>query len=385
MSGPRPGQGQAVKLLNNFLSATALAATSEAIAFGTGQGIDMKIILDIVNASTGRNSATDDKFPRRIMHGRYDAGFTAKLQLKDIRLYLENARAAGITDEVGRRGGRRLGADGGGDAGRRHHRNVSIHAEGPPAASAELIGDHRAPQRQAVSSVSRCASTGWAGGGCDREPETVDAADAGCKLEPAGTAVGHGGRGGRCARARSSGCARTSWLFGLAIVVPVLLYSAFVLHRYTQSERASNERRALGIARASAPTSTARSPPSSPRWRRWQPPRALAARGLRILPRPGAKLALRSRLLERRSDRPEPPAARQHAPALGDAAADERSDGARPAGHRPEDRASPMSRTCSSAPWPSGRSSRSACRCGWATRFRTRSSCRSSPSGWSRS
>jgi 3-hydroxyisobutyrate dehydrogenase len=99
-AGPKPGHGQAVKLLNNFLSATALAATSEAIAFGTGQGIDMKTILEIVNASTGRNSATDDKFPRRILHGRYDAGFTAKLQLKDIRLYLENARAAGITDEI---------------------------------------------------------------------------------------------------------------------------------------------------------------------------------------------------------------------------------------------------------------------------------------------
>lgn len=98
--GPRPGQGQAVKLLNNFLSATALAATSEAISFGTRQGIEMKTILDIVNASTGRNSATDDKFPRRIMHGRYDAGFTARLQLKDIKLYLENARAAGISDEI---------------------------------------------------------------------------------------------------------------------------------------------------------------------------------------------------------------------------------------------------------------------------------------------
>ena len=98
--GPRPGQGQAVKILNNFLSATALAATSEAIAFGTGQGIEMKTILDIVNASSGRNSATDDKFLNRILHGRYDAGFTAKLQLKDIRLYLENARAAGISDEI---------------------------------------------------------------------------------------------------------------------------------------------------------------------------------------------------------------------------------------------------------------------------------------------
>ena len=98
--GPKPGQAQAVKVLNNFLSATALAATSEAIAFGTEQGIDMKTILDVVNASSGRNSATEDKFLNRILHGRYDAGFTAKLQLKDIRLYLEAARAAGIADQI---------------------------------------------------------------------------------------------------------------------------------------------------------------------------------------------------------------------------------------------------------------------------------------------
>jgi PAS domain S-box-containing protein len=39
-------------------------------------------------------------------------------------------------------------------------------------------------------------------------------------------------------------------MFGLAIVVPVLLFSAIILHRYTLSERASNERRALAIARA---------------------------------------------------------------------------------------------------------------------------------------
>lgn len=98
--GPRPGQAQAVKVLNNFLSATALAATSEAIAFGTQQGIDMKTILDIVNASSGRNSATEDKFLNRILYERYDAGFTAKLQLKDIRLYLKAARAAGIPDAI---------------------------------------------------------------------------------------------------------------------------------------------------------------------------------------------------------------------------------------------------------------------------------------------
>jgi 3-hydroxyisobutyrate dehydrogenase len=98
--GPEPGQGQAVKMLNNYLSATALAASSEAIAFGISQGIDMQTVLDIVNASTGRNTATADKFPRRIINEKYDAGFTAKLQLKDIKLYLENARAAGIADEI---------------------------------------------------------------------------------------------------------------------------------------------------------------------------------------------------------------------------------------------------------------------------------------------
>jgi 3-hydroxyisobutyrate dehydrogenase len=98
--GPKPGQAQAVKLLNNFLSATALAASSEAVAFGVAQGIAMQTILDIVNASTGRNTATEDKFPRRIINEKYDAGFTAKLQLKDIRLYLENAREAGIADQI---------------------------------------------------------------------------------------------------------------------------------------------------------------------------------------------------------------------------------------------------------------------------------------------
>lgn len=99
-AGEKPGHGQAVKLLNNYLSAAAMAATSEAIAYGTRQGIAMGTILDIVNASTGRNTATDDKFPRRILNGRVDAGFTAKLQLKDIRLYLEDARKADITDGV---------------------------------------------------------------------------------------------------------------------------------------------------------------------------------------------------------------------------------------------------------------------------------------------
>ena len=86
--GRDPGMGQAMKLLNNFLSGTALAATSEAIAFGESQGLEMATMLEVLNVSTGRNTATDDKFPKRIMHGKYDAGFTSRLMEKDIRLYL---------------------------------------------------------------------------------------------------------------------------------------------------------------------------------------------------------------------------------------------------------------------------------------------------------
>ncbi|MBO6783916.1 MAG: NAD(P)-dependent oxidoreductase, partial [Alphaproteobacteria bacterium] len=69
--GTEPGQAQAVKLLNNFLSATAMAATSEAALFGETFGIDLATILDVVNVSSGRNTASADKFPNRIVTGTY--------------------------------------------------------------------------------------------------------------------------------------------------------------------------------------------------------------------------------------------------------------------------------------------------------------------------
>ena len=57
-----------MKLLNNFLSATALAATSEALAFGAAHGLDLAMMVDVLNVSTGRNSATVDKFPEPGAH-----------------------------------------------------------------------------------------------------------------------------------------------------------------------------------------------------------------------------------------------------------------------------------------------------------------------------
>ncbi len=98
--GDHPGQAQSVKILNNFLSGTAMAATSEAILYGLSQGIEMGKMLEVINVSTGQNTASRDKFPQRILTGTFDAGFKTELLAKDIRLYLENARNAGTPKRV---------------------------------------------------------------------------------------------------------------------------------------------------------------------------------------------------------------------------------------------------------------------------------------------
>ena len=100
--GDRPGLAQALKLANNFLSATALAATSEAIAFGRAAGLDMATMLAVLDASSGRSAATADKFPNHVATERYAAGFAAALMAKDVRLYLRSVEAEGGAAAIGR-------------------------------------------------------------------------------------------------------------------------------------------------------------------------------------------------------------------------------------------------------------------------------------------
>lgn len=99
--GGEAGQGQTMKLLNNFLSATALVATSEAVTFGQSQGLDLATMLDVINVSSGRNTASADKFPNRILGGTFDSGFHMALMTKDVGLYRDNARAAGSPLPIG--------------------------------------------------------------------------------------------------------------------------------------------------------------------------------------------------------------------------------------------------------------------------------------------
>jgi 3-hydroxyisobutyrate dehydrogenase len=91
--GAEPGMAQALKLANNFLSATALAATSEAIAFGLSNGLDMGTMLEVLNTSSGQSAASSDKFVNHVLTGRYASGFTNSLMAKDLQLYLESADA----------------------------------------------------------------------------------------------------------------------------------------------------------------------------------------------------------------------------------------------------------------------------------------------------
>jgi 3-hydroxyisobutyrate dehydrogenase-like beta-hydroxyacid dehydrogenase len=99
--GERPGLGQVMKLANNLLSATAMAVSSEAIVMGVKAGLDPKTMLDVINAGSGRNTATQDKFPRSVLPRRFDFGFTAGLMLKDVKLCLDEAEAQGVPMWVG--------------------------------------------------------------------------------------------------------------------------------------------------------------------------------------------------------------------------------------------------------------------------------------------
>jgi 3-hydroxyisobutyrate dehydrogenase-like beta-hydroxyacid dehydrogenase len=99
--GERPGMGQTMKLANNLLSAAALAITSEALVMGAKAGLDPSVMVDVINAGSGRNSATQDKFPRCVLPRKFDFGFPTELLYKDVKLCLDEGEALGVPMLVG--------------------------------------------------------------------------------------------------------------------------------------------------------------------------------------------------------------------------------------------------------------------------------------------
>ena len=99
--GAEPGQGQLAKVLNNLLSASAIAITGEALALGVHGGLSARTLLDVFNSSSGRNTASADKFPRHVLPRTFGAGFRLELMHKDVQLCLEEARRREVPMALG--------------------------------------------------------------------------------------------------------------------------------------------------------------------------------------------------------------------------------------------------------------------------------------------
>lgn len=99
--GEKAGMAQTMKLVNNLMAATALAVTSEAMVLGAKAGLDAKTMIEVLNASSGRNSATEDKFPRAVLPRTFDFGFATALSRKDVALCLAEADALGVPMIIG--------------------------------------------------------------------------------------------------------------------------------------------------------------------------------------------------------------------------------------------------------------------------------------------
>ncbi len=99
--GEKPGSAQTMKLVNNLLAACSLAITCEGMVMGAKAGLDAKTMIDVLNVSSGRSSATQDKFPKSVLPRTFDFGFATGLSYKDVRLCLDEAEALGVPMVVG--------------------------------------------------------------------------------------------------------------------------------------------------------------------------------------------------------------------------------------------------------------------------------------------
>ena len=99
--GAEPGMGQLAKVANNLLGATSIAIVAEVLSLGVKGGLDAETLLEVINASTGRNGVTEGMFPRIVLPRRFDAGFRLALEVKDVGLCLEEANHQHVPMVVG--------------------------------------------------------------------------------------------------------------------------------------------------------------------------------------------------------------------------------------------------------------------------------------------
>lgn len=100
--GSEPGMAQSMKVINNLMSTTALAISSEALVLGVKCGLEPDRMIEVLNAGSGRNTATERKIPENVLPRTFDFGFAIGLSAKDARLCLEEAERQGVTMKVGK-------------------------------------------------------------------------------------------------------------------------------------------------------------------------------------------------------------------------------------------------------------------------------------------
>lgn len=99
--GATPGMGQSLKLINNVLSATHMAIVSEAMVLGVKAGLDPEVMLTVLNKGSGRNTSTEERFPKYVLPRTFDNGFSNALMRKDLKLCMEMAEAMQVPMWVG--------------------------------------------------------------------------------------------------------------------------------------------------------------------------------------------------------------------------------------------------------------------------------------------
>jgi 3-hydroxyisobutyrate dehydrogenase len=94
--GDKPGQAQLMKLVNNLINAANMATAFEALVLGAKGGLDPDQMVNILNVSTGQNSATLTKVPKAVLTGSFDYGSSLAIMVKDVVLGLQEAEARGV-------------------------------------------------------------------------------------------------------------------------------------------------------------------------------------------------------------------------------------------------------------------------------------------------
>ena len=90
------GSGHAMKALNNYVSAAGLVATAEALVVGQRFGLTGAKMVEVLNASTGRNNTTENKAERYMLSGKLDSGFALALMDKDVGMASRLAEELGV-------------------------------------------------------------------------------------------------------------------------------------------------------------------------------------------------------------------------------------------------------------------------------------------------